>query len=116
MSLDYNTTKKENYKLLSETEQRWHHNVIPFVLMRIGINKINKKNIPEIMLRTQLIRNLFHSQGLVEQIEKPEFWMKYDGFYTNSSTFTRSRFLKSVLEEYEEKCKVLDQNLHSSGS
>ena len=108
MSLDYNTTKIENYALLTETEQRWHHNVIPFVLMHIGVNKINRKKIPEIMLRVQLIRHMFNSEGLVEQIDLPEFWMKYDGFHTNTSTKTRAKFINGIMEEMEMKCEVLD--------
>ena len=108
MSLDYNTTKKENYALLTETEQRWHHNVMPFLLLQIGVNKITRKKIPEIMMRTQLIRHMFNSDGLVEQIGIPEFWMKYDGFYTNCSTKTRSQFMKQAFEEMEMKCEVLD--------
>ena len=105
MSLDYNTTKKELYTELTEVEQQFYHNSLPFLLSAMGVPRITKKVIPELMFRVAHMTN-FVDHEITQEFNKVSFWLKFEGFHTNSSSRTSAQFKKQIVDDFKSQLEI----------
>lgn len=96
---------------LTEDEQKFAYNHLPFYLMFTDIGMVTEESIPHIVARLRI-----HSPGILEDIEKclgdtdlKEYLKKFVGFSANVCTTTTTEFIKRMTEKMKRQLPRLTE-------